>query len=133
VSRFKTDSNLHTFETLKLKKMIKIYHNPRCTKSRQGVAILENSGKEFEVVKYLDAVPSEAALTEIIKLLDISPIDLVRKNEKIWKENFKGKKLTDAEIIKAMVENPKLIERPIVVNNNIGVIGRPTEKILTII
>ncbi|WP_298781535.1 arsenate reductase (glutaredoxin) [uncultured Polaribacter sp.] len=113
--------------------MIKIYHNPRCTKSRQGLSILENSGKEFEIVKYLDTIPTEKELTEIIKLLGISPIELVRKNEKVWKENYKGKELTDSEIIKAMIENPKLIERPIIINNNKAVIGRPTEKINTII
>ncbi|QNM86102.1 arsenate reductase (glutaredoxin) [Polaribacter pectinis] len=113
--------------------MIKIYHNPRCSKSRQGVALLENSGKEFKIVKYLDAVPSEKELTEIIKLLNISPIELVRKSEKIWKENYKGKELSDSEIIKAMIQNPKLIERPIIINKNKAVIGRPTENISTII
>jgi arsenate reductase len=113
--------------------MIKIYHNPRCSKSREGLAVLENSKKEFEIVKYLDAVPSKDELTKIIRLLDISPIQLVRKNEKIWKENFKGKELTDAEIIIAMVQNPKLIERPIIINNKKAVIGRPSESILTII
>ena len=113
--------------------MIKIYHNNRCSKSRFGLEILENSGKKFEVVKYLDNVPSEKELIEIIKKLGISPIQLVRKNEKIWKENFKGKDLSDAQIIKAMIENPKLIERPIVINGNKAVIGRPTENILTII
>ena len=108
--------------------MIKIYHNARCRKSREGLAILENSGKEFEVIKYLDDVPSEIRLTKIIKLLGISPIQLVRKNEKIWKDSFKGKELTDAEIISAMIKNPKLIERPIVINNNKAVIGRPPEN-----
>ncbi len=113
--------------------MIKIYHNPRCSKSRQGVEILENSKKEFEIIKYLDAVPTEEELTEIIKLLGITPIQLVRKTEKIWKEEFKGKELSDTDIIKAMINNPKLIERPIVINNNKAVIGRPSENILTII
>lgn len=113
--------------------MIKIYHNPRCRKSREGLAILENSGKEFEVVKYLDAIPSEKELTEIIDLLNISPIQLVRKIEKIWKENYKGKELTDSQIIKAMLENPKLIERPIVINYKKAVVGRPPESILEII
>ena len=70
--------------------MIKIYHNPRCRKSREGLSVLENSGKEFEIVKYLDNVPSEEALAEIINLLGISPIQLVRKTEKIWKENYRG-------------------------------------------
>lgn len=113
--------------------MIKIYHNPRCSKSRQGLEILENSEKEFEVVKYLETIPSTEELKEIIRLLNISPIDLVRKNEKIWKEKYKGKELSDSEIINAMIENPKLIERPIVVNNNKAVVGRPPESIKEII
>ncbi|MGJ8761176.1 arsenate reductase (glutaredoxin) [Polaribacter sp. R2A056_3_33] len=113
--------------------MIKIYHNPRCSKSRQGLEIIENSKKEFEIVKYLEKIPSEKELTEIIKMLDISPIQLVRKTEKIWKENYKGKELSDKEIIKAMIESPKLIERPIVINNNKAVIGRPPENIKSII
>ena len=113
--------------------MIKIYHNPRCRKSREGLAILENSKQEFKIVKYLENIPSEKELTDIINLLNISPIQLVRKTEKIWKENYKGKELSDAEIIKIMVENPKLIERPIVVKNNKAVVGRPPESILEII
>lgn len=113
--------------------MIQIFHNNRCSKSRCGLEILENSGKKFEVIKYLDNVPSEKELNEIISLLNITPIQLVRKNEKIWKEEFKGKELSDAEIIKAMVNNPKLIERPIVINGNKAVIGRPPENILEII
>lgn len=113
--------------------MIKIYHNPRCKKSREGLAVLEKSGKDFEIVKYLDDTFTENELAEIIKLLKINPFELVRKNEKIWKENYKNKQLSDAEIINAMVQNPKLIERPIVVNNNKAVIGRPSENILEII
>ena len=113
--------------------MIKIYHNNRCSKSRYGVQALEESGKQFEVVKYLEDVPSKAELKHIIKLLGITPIELVRKNEAIWKENFKGKILSDDAIIEAMVANPKLIERPIVINGDKAVIGRPTEKILEII
>jgi arsenate reductase len=113
--------------------MIKLYHNPRCRKSREGLEILEKSGKKFEIIKYLDEIPSEKELLEIIKLLNISPIDLVRKNEKIWKENYKGTKLSENEIIHMMVENPKLIERPIVVNKTKAAIGRPPENILKII
>ena len=113
--------------------MIRIYHNPRCSKSRQGVQVLENSGKEFQILKYLENVPSEKELKSIINLLDITPIQLVRITEKIWKEEFKGKELTDIEIIKAMIANPKLIERPIVINNKKAVIGRPPENILSII
>ena len=113
--------------------MIKIYHNPRCKKSREGLTILENSGKEFQIIKYLEEVPSEATLKEIISLLGISPIQLVRKTEQIWKENYKGKELSDIEIIKAMIENPKLIERPIVIYNSKAIIGRPPENIISII
>ncbi|NJX15210.1 arsenate reductase (glutaredoxin) [Tamlana crocina] len=113
--------------------MITIYHNNRCTKSRQGLALLEESGKDFEVVKYLENTPTESELKNIINLLGIPPIELVRKNEAIWKENYKGKDLNDTEIISAMVKNPKLIERPIVINGDKAVIGRPTEKISDIL
>jgi arsenate reductase len=113
--------------------MIKIYHNNRCSKSRCGLQILEESGKDFEIVKYLEDVPSSSTLKGIIKLLNIKPIDLVRKNEAVWKSDFKNKSLSDSEIIQAMVENPKLIERPIVINGNKAIIGRPPEAILDII
>jgi len=113
--------------------MIKIYHNPRCSKSRQGVAFLEAKNLTFETVKYLNQPLNIEELSNIITLLNIAPMELVRKNEKIWKENYKGKELTNEEIIKAMVENPKLIERPIIINDSKAVIGRPTEKIDTIL
>jgi arsenate reductase (glutaredoxin) len=113
--------------------MIKIYHNNRCSKSRCGLDILEQSEKPFEIVKYLEDTPSISELKNIIKLLGIKPIQLVRKNEAIWKENFKVKTLTDKEIIEAMTKHPKLIERPIIINGNKAVIGRPPEKILDII
>jgi arsenate reductase len=113
--------------------MIKIYHNNRCSKSRSGLKILEDSGKAFEIVKYLENVPSEKELKNIINQLGIKPIDLVRKNEAIWKSDYKGKDLSNTEIIKAMIEYPKLIERPIVINGDNAVIGRPPERILDII
>ncbi len=109
--------------------MLKIYHNPRCAKSREGLAILEESGKDFEVVKYLENPPSYIQLSAIIGKLGIPAIDLVRKNEKIWKENYKGKEMDDQAIIQAMVDNPKLIERPIVIYNNEAVVGRPPQRI----
>lgn len=109
--------------------MIKIYHNPRCGKSREGLQILENSGKDFEVVKYLDEIPSKEDLRELLQKLGIEPIALVRQKEKIWIENFKGKNLSKDEIIQAMISNPILIERPIVINGNKAVIGRPPKDI----
>ncbi|ARV08467.1 arsenate reductase (glutaredoxin) [Winogradskyella sp. PC-19] len=113
--------------------MIQILHNPRCRKSREGLALLETETKDFEIIKYLDDKLTQKELTSIITKLDISPIDLVRKNEAIWKDDYKGKDLSDNEIIEAMVQNPKLIERPIVINNNKAVVGRPTEAIKTIL
>ncbi|NOY48874.1 MAG: arsenate reductase (glutaredoxin) [Chlorobi bacterium] len=113
--------------------MIKIYHNNRCSKSRCGLDILEQSGKPFEIIKYLEDTPTASELEDIIKLLGIKPIQLVRKNEAIWKENFKDKTLSDKEIIEAMINYPKLIERPIIINGNKAVIGRPPESILDII
>lgn len=113
--------------------MIKIYHNNRCSKSRCGLEILENAGKPFEIIKYLEDIPSFKELEKIISLLNIKPIDLVRKGEMIWKENYKGKNLSDAQIIEAMIAHPKLIERPIIVNGNKAVIGRPPESINTIL
>ncbi|RLJ68776.1 arsenate reductase [Lacinutrix venerupis] len=113
--------------------MIKIYHNNRCSKSRSGLEILKNSGKDFQIVNYLENTPTQAELKSIINLLGIKPIDLVRKNEAIWKANYKNIELNDDIIINAMLENPKLIERPIVINDNKAVIGRPPENILNII
>ena len=112
---------------------MKIYHNPRCSKSRQGLAILEASKYSFETINYLEVPLLKEELTEIIKLLGISPLDLVRKNEAIWKENYKTKNLSDDDIVTAMIENPKLIERPIVINNGKAVIGRPPELIKSIL
>ena len=113
--------------------MLKIYHNPRCGKSREALQLLENSGNDFEIVKYLEEVPSFKELSEIIKKLQIKPIDLIRQKEKIWTENFKGKNLSDDEIIQAMISNPILMERPIVINGDKIAIGRPIENIAKIL
>ena len=109
--------------------MIKIYHNPRCRKSREGLALLENSGKKFEVIRYLEDIPGKEALREIIAYLGISPEQLLRKNETVWKDNYKGKPLSDEEVLDAMLKYPKLIERPIVISNGKAVVGRPPENI----
>ncbi len=109
--------------------MIKIYHNPRCRKSREGLEMIERSGKQFEVVKYLEDVPTEQELRHVLRLLDITAEQLVRKNETIWKEQYRGKLLSEEDIIQAMLAHPKLIERPIVIKGNHAVIGRPTENI----
>ena len=113
--------------------MITIYHNPRCTKSREGLCEIENLNQPFKVRKYLDEPFTKVELEEVIKKLNIHPIELVRTKESIWIDNYKGKELSDIQIIQAMLENPKLIERPIIVNGNNAVIGRPIENINKII
>ena len=113
--------------------MIKIYHNPRCSKSRQGLQLLEASNKYFKIIKYLENPLTIQELKDILLLLKLNPIDIVRKNETIWKEQYKDKNLTDQQIIEALINHPKLIERPIVTNINKAVIGRPTELITSIL
>jgi arsenate reductase len=113
--------------------MIQLFHNSRCSKSRQCLSLLENSGKKFEIIKYLENPPSIAELTELISKLGINPIDLVRKKEKLWIEEFKNKGLSAKELIEIMVKNPILIERPIVIKGDKAVVARPLEKALEII
>ncbi|MEZ4797750.1 MAG: arsenate reductase (glutaredoxin) [Flavobacteriaceae bacterium] len=113
--------------------MIEIYHNPRCSKSREALNILENENVEFKVIKYLDEPLSDKKLSEIIKLLKIKPIQLVRKNESLWKDHYKSLTLSDKELIDIMIKNPKLIERPIVINGKKAIIGRPPQAILDIV
>ena len=112
---------------------MKIYHNPRCSKSRQTLAILNEKKIKFEIVEYLKDNLRKKELKAIIEKLEINPIELVRKNESIWKENYKDKNLSDKEIIQAMINYPKIIERPIVINGKKAVIGRPPENVLKII
>lgn len=110
--------------------MYTIYHNPRCSKSRATLTILQEEQKEpVEIIKYLDQKLTKKEIQNILSMLNITPIALVRKNESIWKENFKDKKLSDDEIVALLVEHPKLIERPIVVKDEQAVIGRPPEKV----
>ena len=109
--------------------MFKIYHNPRCRKSREGLAFLEDTGKEFEVIRYLDNPLTPAQIRELLKALAIPPMDLVRKNEAIWKSDYKGKELDDAQVVEALSKHPKLIERPIIQLGDKAVIGRPADKI----
>ncbi len=90
---------------------------------------IENLNQPFEIRKYLDEPFTKVELEDLIKKLNMSPIELVRTKESIWIENFKGKQLSDAQIVQAMLENPKLIERPIIVNENKAIIARPKEKI----
>ena len=108
---------------------MKIYHNPLCRKSRETLQIIQNSGTEVKIIKYLEEVPSEKELTDLLKKLNISAEKLLRKTEKIFKDQFKGKEFSRKEWIKIMIANPKLIERPIVVQDDKAVLGRPPENV----
>lgn len=112
---------------------MKIYHNNRCSKSRQTLALLEDSGKPFEIFQYLDENIDRKELEFITKSLGIKPVALIRKGEEIFKNEFKGKTLTDDQWLDAMVKFPKLIERPIVINGKKVAIGRPPESVLDIL
>jgi arsenate reductase len=113
--------------------MIKIYHNPRCGKSRSCLALLEDSGQEYAIVKYLEQPPTIAELISLLGKLNKKPLELVRQKEKVWVENFKSKSMTDDEIIQAMVSNPILIERPILLKEDKAIIGRELDKITAFI
>jgi arsenate reductase len=106
-----------------------IYHNPRCTKSRQALELLRGKGIVPKVVEYLKEVPTERELEMLVMKLGIKPEALLRKGEAIYKTKYKGLQLNDHEWIRVMHEHPVLIERPIIVKDHKAVIGRPTEKI----
>jgi arsenate reductase len=108
---------------------MKIYHNPRCTKSRETLALIKEEGIEPEIVEYLKTVPDNKELKNLLAKLNLKATDILRKGEKIYKENFKDKDFAEEEWIQIMTENPKLIERPIVVRGNKAVIGRPPENV----
>ncbi|MTH15586.1 arsenate reductase (glutaredoxin) [Flavobacterium sp. LC2016-01] len=109
--------------------MIQIYHNPRCGKSRSCLAFIDQSKKEYEIIPYLTDTPSFTELKELLTKLNLKPIQLVRIKENIWTENYKGKDLSDDEIIQAMTENPILIERPIVIKDGKAIIGRDLDLV----
>ena len=112
---------------------VKIYHNPRCSKSRNAVALLEEQGVEAEVVKYLDTPPTKEELKEILRMLGLSARELMRTKEAIYKE-LGLKEVEDEEaLVEAMVAHPKLIERPIVIKDGKAAIGRPIENIVELI
>lgn len=114
--------------------MVSIYHNPRCSKSRQTLALLEERGIEPEIILYLDTPPSATALKKLLKQLGMKPRELLRKGEEAYKaNNLKNPDLSDAELIAAMIEFPKLIERPIVIANDKAALGRPPEQVLDIL
>lgn len=109
--------------------MITVYHNPRCRKSREALKLLEDKGIDFGIRAYLKDNPGHRELREVLDKLGIKAEQLIRKGEAVYKEQFKGKSLSEEEWIEAMVNHPKLIERPIIITEDKAVIGRPTDKI----
>ena len=108
---------------------ITIWHNPRCSKSREALGILEESGCEKEVVKYLESSPTLSELTNLLTMLNITPRELMRTKEDIYKELNLKEEQDDSKLIQAMVNNPKLIERPVIIRDGKAIIGRPTSII----
>ena len=109
--------------------MIQIYHNPRCGKSRNCLALLDNNSEEYQIIKYLDTPPTYDELESLLTKLELNPIELVRQREKIWIENYKSKSLSREETIKAMVLHPVLIERPILIKSDKAIIARDLDSI----
>ncbi len=111
-----------------------LYHNPRCSKSREALSLLEEQGLEPTIVRYLDTPPDAAALKRLAKLLGVKPRAMMRSGEKIYKElGLDDPKTSDADLFAAMAAHPVLIERPILVSGGRAVIGRPPEKVLDLI
>ena len=110
-----------------------IYHNPRCSKSRQALALLEERGIEPEVVEYLKTPPTKAELKALLQKLGLRPAQLVRTGEELYKEKFRDRDLTDDQWLDALAEHPILLERPIVVRGGRAIVGRPPEKVLEVL
>ena len=111
-----------------------IFHNPRCSKSRQTLQILKDNECDTEIILYLETAIDQSVLEDVIKKISLSPRELLRKGEQEFKDNnLNNKNLSDQEIIEFMVKHPKLIERPIVIKGNKAILGRPPEKVLELI
>lgn len=114
-------------------KKVTLYYNPRCSKCREALCVLEEKGIEPEIIEYLKTPPTEKQLNDILKKLGLKAEELLRKKEPLFIEKYKNKKLSNAEWIKVMCKNPVLIERPIAIEGNKAVIGRPAERIIEIL
>lgn len=107
-----------------------IYHNPRCRKSREAIQYMEGRGITLKIVKYLDQLFDVNSLGEVLKKIDMKPSEIVRRNEILWKKDYDGNNLSEDQILKLLVDQPRLIERPIVTLGNKGVLARPIESLI---
>lgn len=112
---------------------IAIWHNPRCSKSRQALALVEESGCEKEVIKYLEETPGKSEIKKVLAMLGISARELMRTKEDVYKELDLKNEHDEEKLIEAMVNNPKLIERPVIIKGDKAVIARPPEKALELL
>lgn len=110
-----------------------IYHNPRCSKSRAALQLIRENGAEPEIVEYMKNVPTEEEMKKLLMKLGLKAQDLLRRNEPVFKEKYMGLEFTEVEWIKVMVEEPRLIERPIVVRGHKAVVGRPIDNVIDLI
>lgn len=112
---------------------MKIFHNPRCSKSRETLSLIKEQGIEPEIIEYLKEVPTAKELKDILMKLNLEAKDILRKGEEVYKQRFRGKNFTNEEWIQVMIEHPKLIERPIVVKGHKAILGRPPENVLDLL
>jgi arsenate reductase (glutaredoxin) len=113
----------------KPERMLKIYHNPRCSKSRKGLEYLQTKNSEFEIVEYMKDGLSSEQIKEILLKSNLKPTDIIRTHEELYIKELKDKKFTDEEWIEIIVENPKLLQRPIIIGKHKAVFAQPAEKL----
>lgn len=106
---------------------MKIYHNPRCRKSREALNFLIDSGRTFQIIEYLNNPPTKDELKDLLVKLGMKASEIVRKSEALYKEEYQDKKISDHQWINILIKNPKLIERPILMSEKRAIIGRPSE------
>jgi len=112
---------------------VRIYHNPRCSKSRETLKYINEKGVSVDIVEYLKHPPTKQELQSILKKLKMAPIDIVRVGELLWKEHYANRELSPEEVLDAIVKNPILLERPIVIDGDRAILGRPPENVLELL
>ena len=110
-----------------------IYHNPKCSKSRATLKYINEKGVSVDIIEYLKHPPTKQELQSILEKLKMSPIDIVRVGELLWKEHYANRELSPEEVLNAIVKNPILLERPIVIDGDRAIIGRPPENVLALL
>jgi polyphosphate kinase len=131
--RYRAQEDYHNFIKKRHQNLMKIYHNPRCAKSREGLKFLEEKGFDVEIIDYMKEGITAREIKDFLDKSGLKVTDIIRTNEVIYKEQYKGKVLTDAEWISVLVENPKLLQRPLVIKGSHAVLARPAEEIMKLV